>query len=418
MAVRTTDQPATYAFGHALEQQIIQLNIQDESLNGRTITVNGREMVNFGHCSYLGLELHPALRAGSMDATTRYGTVYSSSRAYTSLNLYKEAEQLLEQIFGAPTLLANSTSLGHLGVLPTLIDSRDALIMDQQVHASVQTAVACLKGSNATLHVEKIKHSHLEMLEHRIQKLASSHQKIWYLIDGVYSMFGDVAPVRDLLRLLDHYENLHLYVDDAHGMSWKGLHGSGFFQSLCPYHPRVVMATSLGKGFASGGAAFVFPEEAMKHRAQLLGGTFVFSGPLSPAQLGACVASAQLHLSDEIYHLQNTLRDRMAHFAKAARANRLPLVAAPETPICFVAIGQTEATCHLAKRLQERGLYVNMSAYPVVPPGKAGLRITITNHQTIQDMYDLARAIREELDRAAVAKPIGEQAPVQELALA
>jgi 7-keto-8-aminopelargonate synthetase-like enzyme len=350
------------------------------------------------------------VKAAAKEAVERYSPILSSSRAYVGLGLTDELEGLLSQIFGGPTLAALSTTMGHLGVLPVVVSGRDAVIMDQQVHASVQMAVSCVKGSNPTVHVEKIKHSHLEMLENRLQKLAGQHEKVWYMIDGVYSMFGDSAPVAGILELMERYENLYIYCDDAHGMSWSGPNGAGYFRQLCGPHPRVVLATSLGKAFGSGGGAFVFPTEAMKQQVGLLGGTFVFSMPPTPPMVGAAIASAKIHLSDEIYVLQRALHARIEHFVSAARALKLPLVGSPETPIQFVAVGKTEPTIDICKRLQARGFYVNPSAYPIVPPGKAGLRMTITNHQTFQDLTNLVQAIREELDYQAqlyrAARPV------------
>ncbi|MCU0450152.1 MAG: aminotransferase class I/II-fold pyridoxal phosphate-dependent enzyme [Bernardetiaceae bacterium] len=401
MSVKTTDRQATAGFEYAASQQVIHLSTQDEYLDGRTITVNGQVMTNFGSCSYLGLELHPDIKAGAVEAAHRFGAVFSSSRSYTQLGLFAEVEDLLSQIYNGPTLVATCVTMGHLGVLPAIIEANDALIMDQQVHASVQMAVATIKGTNPNQTVEKIKHSNLAMLENRIAKLSATHDKIWYLIDGVYSMFGDGAPLSQILELLDRHPNLYLYCDDAHGMSWTGRHGAGYFRQHCHYHAKVVLASSLSKAFGASGGAFVFPTEAMKQRVRLLGGTFIFTIPLAPPMLGACLASARIHLSPEITTLQKALQARISHFVEAARALHLPLVGSADTPIQFVGIGKTEAAVDVAKRLQMRGLYMNMSGYPIVPPGKAGLRITITNHQTFQDLTDLAQAIREELDHQA-----------------
>src|SRR4051812_46612099 len=93
---------------------MLHSSAEDEYLDGRTVTVNGRRLINFGSCSYLGLETHPALKAAVVDAVTRYGTQFSSSRAYLSSPAYAEAEQTLSTLFERPTLITPSTTMGHV----------------------------------------------------------------------------------------------------------------------------------------------------------------------------------------------------------------------------------------------------------------------------------------------------------------
>ena len=122
---------------------------------------------------------------------------------------------------------------------------------------------------------------------------------VWYLADGVYSMYGDTAPMHHIATLLDEYEQLHVYIDDAHGFSWKGLHGRGHALATTPMHPRLVVAVSLAKSFGSGGAALAFHDAGLARKVLLRGSTFTFSGPIHPAELGAAVVAADIHLSPE-----------------------------------------------------------------------------------------------------------------------
>src|SRR5690242_10589717 len=135
----------------------------DEVLDGRTISLDGVELVNFGSCSYLGLELDPRMRQGVVDAVMRYGTQFSASRFYMSVSPYDELEELLSEMFGGHALVAPSTSLGHLSALPVLVTDRDAIVLDQQVHASVQTAASQLRLNGVT--VEMIRHNRMDRLE-------------------------------------------------------------------------------------------------------------------------------------------------------------------------------------------------------------------------------------------------------------
>ncbi|MGK7893467.1 MAG: aminotransferase class I/II-fold pyridoxal phosphate-dependent enzyme, partial [Xenococcus sp. (in: cyanobacteria)] len=204
----------------ALNQGLIQHFTEHESLNGRLISLKSRNYVNFGSCSYLGLEQHPDLVEGVIQAVRKYGTQFSSSRTYVAVGLYQQLETLLQEIFARPVLVTASTTLGHLSALPTLIGDHDCIILDHQVHSSVQMAAQVRKARG--VHVKVIRHNQMEQLEETIKKIQNKYDKIWYLADGIYSMYGDVAPLPELVRLLDTYEQLYLYIDDAHGMSWTG----------------------------------------------------------------------------------------------------------------------------------------------------------------------------------------------------
>lgn len=177
---------------------------EDERLDGRIITLEDRQYLNFGSCSYLGLEHHPKMIAGVTEAVQRYGTQFSSSRAYVSIGLYQELETLLSTIFSKPVIATASTSLGHMAVLPTVINSNDVIILDHQVHASVQTAAQLLKAQGVPIHI--LRHNDMDALEQKIKDLKCAHDKIWYMADGVYSMHGDFAPVHRLKALMDAHK--------------------------------------------------------------------------------------------------------------------------------------------------------------------------------------------------------------------
>src|SRR5215213_451579 len=106
---------------------LLHNHVEDDVLDGRHVTIDGRRMVNFGSCSYLGLETHPVLKAAVHDAVDRFGTQFSSSRVYASAPLYREAEETLTQLFARGTIITPSTTMGHLAAMPSLIGSSDVL---------------------------------------------------------------------------------------------------------------------------------------------------------------------------------------------------------------------------------------------------------------------------------------------------
>lgn len=250
--------------------------------------------MNFGSCSYLGLEQHPLLKEAVIDSVKRYGTQFSSSRVFVSCGNYVELEHLLGEIFNPNLIVTPSVSLGHQAVMPIIIEGEDAVISDQLTHYSMQELFPLLKHNGT--YVTVLRHSRLDELERKILELRDKHEKIWYVIDGVYSMYGDFAPIEEIVALMDKYKQLHLYVDDAHGMSWVGPNGAGYIYSKVKHHPKMVLAVSLNKAFATGGGAFIFPNQEWRDKVKYWGGSLSHSGPLKPHVVGSAIASAKKSL--------------------------------------------------------------------------------------------------------------------------
>lgn len=387
-AIDILDQMAT----DFIRRDVAQHAADPVPTDGRHVSVGGRAMLNFGSCSYLGLETHPALKAGVEDAVRRFGTQFSSSRAYISHGLYGPLEALLAQIFERPVVVASSTTLGHIAALPVLVGDDDAVILDHQVHHSVQSAAQLLKARGVPLHV--IRHNDMAQLERKIADLQGRHRHIWYFADGVYSMFGDFAPVQTLHDLMDRYPSFHTYVDDAHGMSWSGPNGRGVVRAELPHHPKMVLAVSLNKAFACAGGALVFPDERMATLVRNTGGTLIFSGPIQPPMLGAALAAARLHLSDELAERQRALFDLIDHTNARLDALGLPQYRVTRSPLYFIPVGLPRVVANLARRLLAEGFYVNMATFPATPMRQGGLRFMLNHHLTRADVDALLDRVR------------------------
>ncbi len=385
-------------FTEAARQGLLQLTAENEILDGRIIHLEGRPLINFGVCSYLGLEMDPRLKQGAIDAILRYGTQFSSSRVYLSAPCYRELEDLLRCIADAPVMVAPTTTLGHLAAIPTLIQDDDAVILDQHVHHSVQMAVELVRTCVA--HVEVVRHSDMQALDRRLADLTTRYHRIWYLADGVYSIFGDLVPIEELKELLRRYPTLHLYLYDAHGMSWSGLRGCGYVLSHLPERDRTVVALSMSKGFSAGGAVLVFPDTESLRRVRTGGGPMIFSGPLQPPVLGAAIASARIHLSDELPAMQQNLLDRVRLCNRLMLDKGLPLISHALTPIRFVGVGRLRVVLNLMRRMMDEGFFPNIVGFPATPMNQTGLRITITLHQTEGDIRSLVDALAYHLPLA------------------
>ncbi|MCP5058957.1 MAG: aminotransferase class I/II-fold pyridoxal phosphate-dependent enzyme [bacterium] len=377
---------------------LVHCSAEDTALQGRTIRIKGRDLLQFGSCSYLGLELDPRLSRAACEAAERFGTQFSSSRSYVSAPLYTALEERLEEMLGGATLVTPTTTLGHLAALPSLVHEDDALLLDHQVHHSVQMGVQVARSEGC--HVELVPHNDLDGLEERATALSRSHRRVWILADGVYSMFGDLAPVEALWAIAERVPNLWLYIDDAHGMGWCGPRGCGSVLSRVPLHERVVVATSLNKSFAAAGGCLVFGDSEQRRRVRTVGGPMIFSGPVQPPMLGVGLASAEIHLSEELPGLQAELASRIALSTRLLEERGLPIVSKDPTPIRFVGVGLPRVARNLAARLMADGFYTNVSHFPAVPMKQAGIRFTITRHHRPSDLEALAEAIDRNFDAA------------------
>ena len=363
----------------------------DPDVIGRTLRINGRDLVNFASCNYLGLALDPRLAEGAAEGAKRYGTGFPTSRAFVSMGYLDELEAKLETLFGYPCLLTTSTSLGHIAGLPVLVDKEDAIILDHQVHNSVSVATQLLKSMGCPLHV--VRHNDLEALEKKLTALSATYKTVWYMADGIYSMYGDKAPVVELNQLLDRHQNFQVYVDDAHGMSWLGKRGEGHVLSEAPLHERMHLITSLGKSFGSIGGAMVFATAENKAMVKSTGGPLIFSSPMPGSIIGASIAAAEIHLSDELPALQKELQERLQLFRGLAMELGLPLLGKADTPIFFIPAGNPDSCFALCKKMMAEGYYQSPAVFPSVPINNAGIRFTMTNRIPRSDIEQALRKL-------------------------
>jgi 7-keto-8-aminopelargonate synthetase-like enzyme/predicted N-acyltransferase len=379
---------------YGIEKGILHLNTGGAPFNGTHLTLDDRPVINFGSCSYLGLEFDPRLKQGAKEAIDKYGTQFAASRAYVSLGLYGQLQSLLEEIFEAPCVITPTTTLGHIANIPVLVQQEDAVIMDQQVHNSVQIAVELVKAKGT--HIELLRHNRMDLLEARIRELRDKYKKIWYMADGVYSMFGDCIPIDTIYHLLNKYAELHLYVDDAHGMSIHGKNGRGFVLSQHAIHYKMVMATSLNKAFASGGGVVVYGDKALARKVGNVGGPLLSSGPMQPSALGAAIAAAKIHLSDEITHLQGQLKDNLLFTTMLLKQHGLPLISVSGAAIFFVGVSLPKLGHNLVRRMLDKGYYLNLGVFPTVPMRQTGIRFTITRLHTFSEIANMISTLAAE----------------------
>ncbi|HSJ33465.1 MAG TPA: aminotransferase class I/II-fold pyridoxal phosphate-dependent enzyme [Acidimicrobiia bacterium] len=368
----------------------------DDVGDGSTLRVNGRVLANFGNCSYLGLNVDPRLKAGAIEAVERFGPLYSSSIAYSAVDLYDLLTEKLQQVMGAQAVvIPPTTTLGHLAVLPSLVSGSDVILVDRHSHASLQLTTQVLAGRG--IPIQPVAHNDVPALVDAIESAEKRYEKIWYVADGLYSMYGDTAPVETIDALMRRHPSLHVYFDDAHGFSWTGRHGRGLVLSRMPWNERLIVAAGLAKSFGTGGAVVGFGDPKLARRVELVGGPMNFSGPIHPPTLGAMVASADIHLSDEHEILRERIDAQIDRVTTLLARHSLPAVSWARTPVWLVRVGELHHMLEVARLMLDDGYFINVSGFPVVPVGMAGIRFTQTLSNTDEQIIGMIQSLQRSL---------------------
>ncbi len=380
--------------------------LQDTDLsNPEFITLDGNRLVNFTSCGYLGINTDPRLKEGAIDAIERFGTSYSSSPAYSALPLYEELGDRMSRMIGAPVVLAPTTTLMHLAALPLLIRTGDTVLIDSYSHASVQSALASVTASGVA--VNTLPHADSDGLRRAVHNAAESTSgHVWYLADGVYSMFGDLAPFHLIGSLLDEVPNLYVYLDDAHGFSWQGLSGRGTALQALGGRERVVVSFGLSKSFGATGGALSATDPGLVDLVELCGAPLSFGGPIPPAALGAGIASADLHLSAEHAQLQTALIQRMRLVDGLATELGIAFAARDTSPIRYVELGSVDTMFQIVEAMKSDGIYINGAMFPIVPHGHAGIRFTVSLANSEEQVEHMLVRLAHRLRRVAGEKMV------------
>jgi 7-keto-8-aminopelargonate synthetase-like enzyme len=374
-------------------QEVVQMTMENATADGRNIRVRGDNAIHFGNVSYMGLDTDERLKQAACEAIGNYGVQFSSSRSFVKLPLYDILEDLLAEMFGRPVIVTPTTTLAHQAAMSLFMHGEDAILMDYQAHASLQTNLEMIRGKGATM--VALPHNDLQALEENLDTLSKTHDRVWYVADGIYSMFGDAGLMSELNRLLEKYENFYCYLDDAHGMSWTGKNGTGIVMEQMQLHERVILVTSLNKGFASGGGAVVCPNEEVKTWLKRCGSSLVFSGPLQPGALGAAIESAKIHLSPEITQRQEKVKSNINCFIDCAQKYNILLADPTPSPIFFVGIGKLQTGVKLCWKLREAGFFTNLGIFPAVPLNQTGIRISLNYHLEHAEIDLMMRVLAE-----------------------
>lgn len=344
------------------------------------VMMSGKKVLMFGSNSYLGLTSHPRIKEAAIEAVRKYGTGCAGSRFLNgTLDIHIQLENELAEFVGKDEALVYSTGFQvNLGVLSCLTGRRDTILCDELDHASI---VDGRRLSFSTL--RKFKHNDMEHLERELQRCEPDTIKL-IVVDGVFSMEGDVANLPEIVRLKEKY-NASIFVDEAHGLGVLGREGRGTCDHFGLTKDVDLIMGTFSKSLATIGGFVAGDKEVInyiRHNAR----SYIFSASNTPAATAAAIEA--LHIMKEEPERIQALWNVTNYALKSFRELGFE-IGATSTPIIPIYIRDTEKTFMVTKMLWDEGVFIN----PVVPPA-------CSPQDTLIRFSLMATHTKEQVDRA------------------
>ena len=362
------------------------------------VKIHDKDILMFGSNSYMGLTNHPHIKEASIKAIEKYGSGCAGSRFLNgTLDIHIELEKKLANFLGKESALIFSTGFqANLGVVGTLTGRHDYVLIDEYDHASIYEGTR-LNFSK----IVKFKHNDMESLEKRLAGLPEDSIKL-IVVDGVFSMEGDIANLPEIVRLAKKYGGT-VVVDDAHSVGVLGNQGRGTADHFGLTEDVDIIVGTFSKSLASLGG-FVAADESvinyLKHNARAL----IFSASATPASVASASAALDIIIS-EPWRIE-TLWDN-THYA-AKRLKELGFeIGDSQTPILPIYIRDNVKTFEFTKLLLEEQVFVNPVVSPAVPSDASLIRFSLMATHTKKQI----EFAMEKLDKVAKQLRIGRYAP-------
>ncbi len=332
---------------------------------GTEVDYQGHRLVMCGSNNYLGLTTHPKVREAAIEAIRKYGTSNTGSRFLNgTLRLHKELEEELADFVGKEAALVFSTGYQtNLGTIQAMVNREDVVVLDRADHASIVDGAILSQGR-----IARFKHNDLEDLARVLSKIDPSRGRM-VVVDGVYSMDGDIAPLPEMIEVCRRY-GARLMVDDAHSMGVLGPQGNGTAAHFGVTDGVDLIMSTFSKSFASLGGFIAGDADTVQY-IQHFGRSMIFSASIPAAN--AAAARAALKIMKE----EPERRERLWAIAKRVKRELTNMgydTGTSETPIIPIIIGDHMKTIFVWKRLFEEGVFVNPVLPPAVPPNRSLLR--------------------------------------------
>jgi len=341
------------------------------------VIVDGKSLVMLGSNNYLGLTTHPEVKKAAKEAIDVYGTGSCGSRFLNgTLDIHEELERELAEFVGKESALVFSTGYQtNLGIMSALLGRNDVVVLDKWDHASI------VDGTRLGMaEVKRFKHNDMDHLRKVLDQVPND-KGILIVVDGVFSMEGDIANLPELVKIKKEY-GARLMVDDAHSVGILGENGAGTAEHFGLKDEVDLIMCTFSKSFASLGG-FVAGEakviDYIKHFARPM----IFSAALPPAQVAAAKAALQIIKTDR--KRRENLWENTRFWQEGLKKLGFD-IGETQTPIVPVIIGDDMLTFTIWKKLMEYGVYTNPVITPAVPPGRQLLRTSIMATHTKEQL--------------------------------
>ncbi|MBL7663270.1 glycine C-acetyltransferase [bacterium] len=358
-----------------------------ETPQSPTIKVNGKEVLNFCANNYLGLADNQSLIKAAQAGLERWGLGMASVRFICGTQtIHKELEQKIAKFHNADdTILYAACFDANGGVFEPLLGEEDAVISDELNHASIIDGIRLCKAER-----QRYKHADLNDLERCLQATQSKRLRL-ISTDGVFSMDGDVAPLKEICDLAEKYNAL-VMVDECHATGFFGPNGRGA-QEHCGVLGRIDLTTStLGKALGGSIGGFTTGRKELIEMLRQRSRPYLFSNSLPPALVAASIAVIDLLTNTS--ELRTKLQENTKFF-RTEMTNAGFTIIPGFHPIAPVMLGDAVLATNMARELLKEGIYVIGFSYPVVPKGKARIRTQMSAAHTPEQLTRAVEAFRK-----------------------
>jgi glycine C-acetyltransferase len=358
-----------------------------QSAQGPRVKVGGREVVMLTSNNYLGFANHPRIREAQKKAVDRWGAGLGSVRFICGTQeLHKELEAEIASFFGCDDAILYMTCwAANEGLFAAVLEDADGLYSDELNHASIIDGVRLSKAKRY-----RAPHGDLAALDRMLSEDSTSRYKL-YITDGVFSMEGEEADLRECVRVCEA-RGAVLAVDDSHATGILGKTGRGTAEEQGIFGRVPVTTGTLGKAMGSAAGGFVTGPKALVETLRQRSRTYLFSNSLPPAVAAGSLESFRLLREDTAPVAK--LRENAAYYRKALTDSgfRIPHGSHPIVPVI---VGDTAKALAMGKALFEEGVYVSGFGFPVVPQGHARLRCQVSAAHERADLDKSVDAFRK-----------------------